>query len=239
MVVLAVLADGSGGFVRWLIKNEEGVWVVVIQGGEGDDRWLDKQLKRGKAKVKWDDVCLPKEDGGLSIKRLKLWNVALMAFHLWIILTLKNSLWVKWIHTYKLSSHNIWEVSIVAGSSWSWRKLLQIRPMVRKFFIYRLGNGKTASAWFDEWCVLGPLCELISLVDINNAGFSKQAKVSDIVVSSGFNWPHNWLAKYPLLATVQAPYLNNMEDKLVRRGIDVIDCNAFVSCIWESIRPCA
>ncbi|XP_071708714.1 uncharacterized protein [Rutidosis leptorrhynchoides] len=158
-------------------------------------------------------------------------------FTTWRLLTLKYSLWVKWIHTYKLSSHNIWEVSIVAGSSWSWRKLLQIRPTVRKFFIYRLGNGKTASAWFDEWCVLGPLCEFISLVDINNAGFSKHAKVSDIVVSSRFNWLHNWLAKYPLLATVQAPYLNNMEDKLVWRGIDAIDCNASVSCIWESIRP--
>ncbi|XP_071694814.1 uncharacterized protein [Rutidosis leptorrhynchoides] len=155
--------------------------------------WCQGELKRGKAKVKWDDVCLPKEEGGLSIKRLKLWNVALMAFHLWRLLTLKKSLWVKWIHTYKLSSHNIWEVPIVAGSSWSWH--------------------------------------------INNAGFSNQAKVSDIVVSSGFNWPHNWLAKYPLLATVQAPYLNNMEDKLVWRGIDAIDCNASISCIWESIRP--
>ncbi|XP_071740587.1 uncharacterized protein [Rutidosis leptorrhynchoides] len=109
--------------------------------------WCQGEYKAEKAKVKWDDVCLPKEEGGLGIKRLKYWNVALMTSLLWRLLTFKQSLWVKWIHEYKLSRHNIWEVSVSADSTWSWRKLLQIRPIVRKFFMYQIGDGQLASAY--------------------------------------------------------------------------------------------
>ncbi|XP_071700004.1 uncharacterized protein [Rutidosis leptorrhynchoides] len=95
---------------------------------------------------------------------------------------------------------------------------------------------KTASAWFDAWCVLGPLCEIISLEDIDGAGFSRHAKVSDIV-GSDFEWPPMWMFKYPILASVHTPGLNDTQDKLVWQGIDSVDRNATVSCIWESIRP--
>ncbi|XP_071714838.1 uncharacterized protein [Rutidosis leptorrhynchoides] len=39
--------------------------------------WCQGEMKRGKAKVKWSVVCLPKDEGGLGGKSLKKWNVAL------------------------------------------------------------------------------------------------------------------------------------------------------------------
>ncbi|XP_071695374.1 uncharacterized protein [Rutidosis leptorrhynchoides] len=82
--------------------------------------WCQGPMKRGKAKVKWDDMCLPKVEGGLGIKRLKSWNVALMASHAWQILTFKPSLWVKWTYEYKLASHHFWRIELKAGAAWSW-----------------------------------------------------------------------------------------------------------------------
>lgn len=58
-------------------------------------------MAQGKAKVAWKDVCLPKLEGSLGIKPLFLWNKAIMAFHLWSVVTNRQSLWVKWIHTYQ------------------------------------------------------------------------------------------------------------------------------------------
>lgn len=83
-------------------------------------------MKRGKAKVAWEDVCLPKFEGGLSIRKLEKFNVA----HIWKILT-KESMWVRWIHSYKLKHRSFWDVRLEANVSWGWRKLLQIRNLIR------------------------------------------------------------------------------------------------------------
>ncbi|GJW64567.1 RNA-directed DNA polymerase, eukaryota, reverse transcriptase zinc-binding domain protein [Tanacetum coccineum] len=60
--------------------------------------WCQGELSKGKAKVAWKQVCKPKDEGGLGIKNLSLWNEVLMAKHLWNVATMKESLWVKWIH---------------------------------------------------------------------------------------------------------------------------------------------
>ncbi|GJV67855.1 putative reverse transcriptase domain-containing protein [Tanacetum coccineum] len=61
--------------------------------------WCNGELKRGKAKVVWNDICLPKSEGGLGIRSLELFNIALMTTHIWNIVSNKESLWVCWIHT--------------------------------------------------------------------------------------------------------------------------------------------
>lgn len=53
--------------------------------------WSQGDLKPGKTKVSWNVVCLPKEDGGLGVRRLKIWNKALMTNLIWKILTHKES----------------------------------------------------------------------------------------------------------------------------------------------------
>ncbi|XP_071739260.1 uncharacterized protein [Rutidosis leptorrhynchoides] len=91
--------------------------------------WCQGDMKRGKAKVKWSNVCLPKEEG-LGVKCLKDWNMALMVTHNWRLITNKHLLWVKWIHEYRLKGMSFWDVPSVAGASVGWRKLLVIRDTV-------------------------------------------------------------------------------------------------------------
>nr|GEV15018.1 hypothetical protein [Tanacetum cinerariifolium] len=61
--------------------------------------FAEGEMKKGKAKVSWDFVCMPKHKGVLGIRRIGDFNVALMATHIWSILTHIGSLWVKWVHT--------------------------------------------------------------------------------------------------------------------------------------------
>ncbi|XP_071738847.1 uncharacterized protein [Rutidosis leptorrhynchoides] len=123
---------------------------VLVERGE---------MKRGKAKVKWDDLCKPKDEGGLGIKRLKYWNIALMTSHIWRILTNKQTLWVKWIHTYHLANHHFWEVPITATASWSWRKLMRIRPIIE---VVRDSNW----TWPTSWAVSYPQLRQISVPEL-------------------------------------------------------------------------
>nr|GEZ63726.1 hypothetical protein [Tanacetum cinerariifolium] len=57
--------------------------------------WSHGSSGKGKSKVAWEIVCLPKHEGGLGIRRLECFNSALMASHIWKLLTLKESLWSK------------------------------------------------------------------------------------------------------------------------------------------------
>ncbi|GKB66961.1 hypothetical protein Tco_0928373 [Tanacetum coccineum] len=77
-------------------------------------------MKKGKSKVAWEVVCLPKDEGGLGIRRLDLFNKALMATHIWKLLTMKESLWV-----------------------------IQLRPFIRKFVaqdrdMYQAGSSSSS-----------------------------------------------------------------------------------------------
>ncbi|GJZ97902.1 cation/H(+) antiporter 24-like protein [Tanacetum coccineum] len=122
---------------------------------------LIREMRKGKAKVTWEDVCIPKREGGLGIRRLEGFNKALISTHIWSLLLRKESLWVKWIHTYKLNGRTFWEIPLRA----------------------------TISAWFDNWCALSPLASFISNRDIYRAGLGLSAKVNEIIDSGMWSWP--------------------------------------------------
>ncbi|GJX41809.1 hypothetical protein Tco_0256799 [Tanacetum coccineum] len=133
------------------------------------------------ASVAWEIVCLPKHEGGLGIRRLECFNSALMASHIWKLLTLKESLWVKWIHEYKLKGRNFWDFPMRGNMSWGWRKILKLRPIIRKFIWSKIGNGRNTSLWFDTWADFEPLAAQISPRDIVRSGLSLQSKVQDVI----------------------------------------------------------
>ncbi|GJX63923.1 hypothetical protein Tco_0296823 [Tanacetum coccineum] len=104
--------------------------------------WCNGEYKRGKAKVAWVDICLPKKEGGLGLRSLEIFNLALMTTHIWNIVSNKESLWVRWINTYKLRGRTLWDVQPSANMSYGWRKLLQLREHVKPFFWSCIGNGR-------------------------------------------------------------------------------------------------
>ncbi|GJU88164.1 hypothetical protein Tco_1300587 [Tanacetum coccineum] len=57
--------------------------------------WCNGESIRGKAKVSWDEICLPKKEGGLGLRHLYIFNYALMTTHIWNIVSSKESLWNK------------------------------------------------------------------------------------------------------------------------------------------------
>ncbi|GJS20963.1 RNA-directed DNA polymerase, eukaryota, reverse transcriptase zinc-binding domain protein [Tanacetum coccineum] len=199
--------------------------------------WCHGDMCNGKAKVSWEVVCLPKIEGGLGVRRLDVFNKALMVPHIWNLLSRKESLWVKWIHEYKLRGRHFFDIPYRGCMTWGWRKLLQLRPLVREYIRYRIGNGVTCSLWFDRWSSTRPLAEVVSNRDLHRAGFTLSSKVKDAVSNGNWSWPVEWYTKYPILNSLAVPSLMNMEDRLEWHNRLGVIKPFSVSAVWNCIRP--
>nr|XP_043625583.1 uncharacterized protein LOC122597008 [Erigeron canadensis] len=195
--------------------------------------WSQGSVKRGASKVAWEDVCLPKEEGGLGIRRLATFNTALLSAHIWSIISLKESLWVRWIHTYELRGKSFWEVPLKGCVTWGWRKLLQARNQVRPFFYTQIGDGLSTSAWYDNWCY-GPLISHISPRIINNVGFHLNTKVAEVIDNEVWAWPTSWNTFFPNL--VPFPLVNGVTDRVFWKNRYGLLLQFSVSVAWEDLR---
>ncbi|GKA12960.1 hypothetical protein Tco_0692506 [Tanacetum coccineum] len=170
-------------------------------------------MRRGKAKVAWEVVCLPKKERSLGLRRLDIFNKALMVSHIWSLLSLKESLWVKWIHAYKLKGRNFWDVPIRGNMAWGWRKVLQIRPIIQEFIWYRIGDGSKVSVWFDHWCPISPLSKIVSARDIHRAMFDMSTMIKDLFKIMSMDLPQmTGSSKYP------RPLLTNVVSNIIYDG---------------------
>ena len=116
--------------------------------------WNCEDTSKGKAKVSWDSICKPLKFGGLGLRSLRKWNVAILSDRIWRILSQHNSLWAKWVNIHLLDGRSLWDNQKRFNLSWSWRNLLSIRPEVREAFVNFIGNGQITNFWFDNWHAL-------------------------------------------------------------------------------------
>ncbi|GKB90550.1 reverse transcriptase zinc-binding domain-containing protein [Tanacetum coccineum] len=99
--------------------------------------WCNGELKRGRAKVAWDDICLPKQEGGLGLRRLDVFNMALMSTHIW------NIGWLKLLQLREQVRPFLW-VKLSNGKSssiWydSWCAYIPLINFISPRDIYREG----------------------------------------------------------------------------------------------------
>ncbi|GJR13993.1 reverse transcriptase domain, reverse transcriptase zinc-binding domain protein [Tanacetum coccineum] len=115
--------------------------------------------------------------------------------------------------------------------TWGWRKILQLRLLIREFCCFKIGDGSCTSIWFDNWCSLSPLASFISSRDIYRAGLTSNSKVSDLLLEGTLVWPPDLIAKYPALLSVTSPSLVDM-----LRSWDISGCLAS-NCLLCDVQP--
>lgn len=169
--------------------------------------WCHGEFKRGKAKVKWTDVCIPKQQGGLGLKSLQTWNSTLIVKHLWNIVSNKESLWVKWVNTERLKGRNFWDYPVYKDTCCGWRKIVKSKVITREHIVSRLGDGASTSIWYDNWHPIGPLCNFISRRNIYEAGLGFDCKVSSMVDNGMWLWPEEWRNRFGFLFAFPPPQL--------------------------------
>lgn len=106
---------------RSVLKEIESLFIRFL--------WGDKE-RRPWVAVSWADICVPREEGGLSLRRLVDWNDAGMVRLFWLVASEDSSLWVRWIRRKYLHARNIWNARPPNKCSWAWRGILRVRHVV-------------------------------------------------------------------------------------------------------------
>ena len=79
----------------------------------------------------------------------------------------------------------------------------------------------SVSAWFDKWCVAGPLSEFISAREVYNARFANECTLDKLINNGEWSWPEEWLVKFPVLNTIQIPtLLSDVPDEVMWESND-------------------
>jgi hypothetical protein len=105
---------------------------------------------KAHAKVAWNNLCIPKREGGLGLKKLEAWNQASMSNHIRSLFTKAGSLWLAWVESTRLKGRSFWQIPIPKACSWSWKKLLQLRDIAKSFIRFKVGSGRNIFLWFDH-----------------------------------------------------------------------------------------
>ncbi|GKD65820.1 RNA-directed DNA polymerase, eukaryota, reverse transcriptase zinc-binding domain protein, partial [Tanacetum coccineum] len=129
--------------------------------------WCQGEMSKGKAKISWKSICRPKEQGGLGIKNLQVWNEVLLIKQLWNVIAKKDTLWVKWVNSENLKGKSIWVVTAKANSSAGWKEILSLRDKVRKHILGKTGDGMSINTWS-----IGPICDFVTSREIYEAGLN-------------------------------------------------------------------
>ena len=117
--------------------------------------WRGDQGHKKIPWVKWEVICLPKEDGGLGVKDISNFNTALMGRWVWALSSNHNQLWARIL----LSKYGGWsDLSSGRDKSWHsqwWRDLRKIyqQPefsIIQQQMVWKVGGGEKIKFWKDN-----------------------------------------------------------------------------------------
>ncbi|KAJ4910603.1 Uncharacterized protein Rs2_05224 [Raphanus sativus] len=183
-VIFGIISFWVSAFIlpKGCIKNIESLCIRFL--------WSGNIERKGIAKVSWATVCLPKDEGGLGLRSISVWNQVLCLKFIWILLTSSSSLWADWHHSVHIQSQSFWSIEPLQTDSWAWKRLLKLRPLATQFCKGVLGNGQALSFWYDVWTPLGQLITHIGSQGPRALRLRKDAVIADAINEDVWYLPH-------------------------------------------------
>ncbi|GJS57688.1 hypothetical protein Tco_0652472 [Tanacetum coccineum] len=92
------------------------------------------------------------------------------------------------------------------------------------------------SLWYDNWSNIGTLNQFISYRDMYDERFGAKMTVSDLMRQNNWNWPAEWINRFPNLLTIQYVHLDeNKKDKIMWKNKDGNLCNFMVKQAYSDL----
>ncbi|XP_010484758.1 PREDICTED: uncharacterized protein LOC104763036 [Camelina sativa] len=140
--------------ISFVIYSSVNFWSFAFASPKGASASLNPCAMPSSGQGVWKSVQIQRFHGKISVFPKK-----------------KNggSLWVAWMREHMLKNQSYWSAEVSFGSLWMWKFLVALKPLVKPLIECTIGDGKTASYWYDNWSQLGPLIDVIGhdgLIDV-------------------------------------------------------------------------
>ncbi|XP_026416207.1 uncharacterized protein LOC113311601 [Papaver somniferum] len=99
----------------------------------------------------WTDIDLPKELGGLNIRQTDILNLALLAKLAWRMVENPYDKWACILRGKYFMNANPLCDSVSKQGSWIWKGICTGLDIVKKIYVWEIGNGKSVHIWKDNW----------------------------------------------------------------------------------------
>ena len=179
----AVLADSVLGsfliYAMGALELPKGT-LKALEGKRRTFVWTGAEQASGaKCLVAWEQVCLPKESGGLGLKNLSVQNQCMLLKLIHRLHHPEASSWARWARQ-RINLATL--TGDVHGAHWD--SLRELLPLYRSITTVEIKDGTSTSFWDDSWLPEGPLSELLPA--LHSHATSPHATVSGIL-SSGID----------------------------------------------------
>jgi len=101
----------------------------------------------------WDDICQPKENGGLGIRDLYTVNKSLLTQAAWNIATQKNPMLSAVLKAKYYPDSSFWTSTATGTKSIFWSSILQVKKELNNNSALQIHSGNTF-IWSAPWCPL-------------------------------------------------------------------------------------
>ena len=100
-----------------------------------------------------------------------------------------GSLWVPWLTNNRFGGRSFWLINDSPRFSRTVRSMLQLKHELQTFLRCNVGDGNTASFWYDYWTELGPLHLMFGSSGAQSLRIPLNATVSQAVSNGNWNLP--------------------------------------------------
>lgn len=163
--------------------------IELINSMSSSYLWKGSIEGKHTARIAWDTVTTPKEEGGLGIKNLLIWNRTYSLKLLWMLIFKSDSVWTAWIQQNVIKDQDFWTMKPAQSHTWMFKHLLKQRQTALQWYQISPGNGTSCRFWIDPWTPYGPLIKFIGGRGPQQTGISITTKVSSVWFNESWNLP--------------------------------------------------
>ena len=113
--------------------------------------WGSGQSNKGVKWMSWERLCDAKEAGGLGFKKLRTFNVAMIAKQAWRIINNINPLVTNLMRARYFPNSDFLNANIGVNLSYVWRSMMEAQEVLRQGCRRRIGNGTSTKVWKVPW----------------------------------------------------------------------------------------
>ena len=134
--------------------------------------------------VKWATVCAPISSGGLGIRKIRLFNEALLGKWFWRFGIEEDAFWRQVIEMKYGCVWGGWCTRFVNGpyGVGLWKNISQGWPSFSRHILYDNGDGPRVKFWQDRWC--GETSFVVRYPDLFRFCTNKDANVAKLMMST-------------------------------------------------------